>query len=335
MQQKIKGNVTLLFNQEKKANQSQSEETIYRNAVMKCGSTSSEDDENLENDCLRNIEDLIISARARSRSRSGPHFDYATENEMGDERENDEEGEFQEEPRPGTSNGKRQGHPTSVMEEVSQEEKIDKMVWDAEKAKANIFSNQGKDIEGLYNYEFTAKMDEDYMVIGAHVDESMQNKIIRGEYIDFGKLIPRDKIVMEEDKRMELIMKNGRAFWTPAGSGEITSITNFHKWEKAFRIYSNIYTRAHPARASELIQYNHVINSIASTYVWDNVYSYDKEFRMHLSRHPSRSWAIILQQAWTMRLRDRIKNDHLYGSSNNQNFGGNRGGNRGGSEPCR
>ena len=71
-------------------------------------------------------------------------------------------------------------------------------------------------------------------------------------------------------------------------------------------IFSNIFTKFHPHRVGELIQYNHVIYSISLTYTWENVYAYDKEFRMHIARHPERSWAIILQQAWSMRLRDRL-----------------------------
>ena len=33
---------------------------------------------------------------------------------------------------------------------------------------------------------------------------------------------------------------------------------------------------------------------------------YDKEFRVHLSHFPQRSWAIILQQAWSMYLNEKL-----------------------------
>ena len=76
-------------------------------------------------------------------------------------------------------------------------------------------------------------------------------------------------------------------------------------------MFASIYTHHHPNKAGELIQYNHVIHTISLTYAWDNVYAYDKEFRLHVSRHPERSWSVILQQAWSMKLRDRIvKNDN-------------------------
>ena len=145
-------------------------------------------------------------------------------------------------------------------------------------------------------------MDQDYIVIGAHIDKNTQQKIISGQYVDFSKLIPKDKILVEKDGRMQLVIKNGQSFWVPVSKSESVNINNFSKWEQVFRVYVNIYTKGNPDRAGELIQYNHVIHSISLSYVWDNVYTYNKEFRLHLSSHPQRSWAIILQQAWSMKL---------------------------------
>ena len=39
---------------------------------------------------------------------------------------------------------------------------------------------------------------------------------------------------------------------------------------------------------------------------WSNVYSYDKLFRMHIAKHPLHNWGIILQQAWSFCLTDKI-----------------------------
>ena len=36
---------------------------------------------------------------------------------------------------------------------------------------------------------------------------------------------------------------------------------------------------------------------------------YDKEFRTHLNFFPKRSWAISLQQAWSIYLKDRVTQD--------------------------
>ena len=112
---------------------------------------------------------------------------------------------------------------------------------------------------------------------------------------------------------MEIVSKNGMTFLSPVADPESIHINSYLKWEQVFRIYSNILTTKFPAMATELLQYNHTIHSASTTYIWDNVYAYDKEFRHHVSRHPQRSWSIILQQAWTMILKDRLWNDnHLF-----------------------
>ena len=125
---------------------------------------------------------------------------------------------------------------------------------------------------------------------------------------------------------MEIVNRNGKTYFVPRVDSDNHSISNFSRWEQAFRIYLNVYTRAHPKKSSELIQYNHIIHSISLTYVWNNVYSYDKEFRLHLSKHPERNWSVILQQAWSMKLRECLPrsgenfNNHR---SNQQNYASN------------
>ena len=84
-------------------------------------------------------------------------------------------------------------------------------------------------------------------------------------------------------------------------------------------MFSNIYTKRYPHKATELIQYNQVIFTVAQSFTWDNVYQYDKEFRLHLANFPQRSWSVILQQAWTMCLKDRIRFKQGYGPKNNNN----------------
>ena len=91
----------------------------------------------------------------------------------------------------------------------------------------------------------------------------------------------------------------GRTYFVPATALDNSGgITNFSKWEQAFEVFSNIYTRRYPHRSSELIQYNRVIHTAALTYTWENVYLYDRDFRHHIAAYPNRSWAVILQQAW-------------------------------------
>ena len=76
--------------------------------------------------------------------------------------------------------------------------------------------------------------------------------------------------------------------------------------------------KAFPYRASKLVQYCHLIHTADQSYTWENVYMYDKDFRLHLARHPKRSWAIILQQAWSVRLKDKLKHSSQSSSHSNR-----------------
>ena len=152
----------------------------------------------------------------------------------------------------------------------------------------------------------SAMVDESYQVVGAHVDDSLKQKIIKHEYVDFAKLLPKDRVKTQTDDRLEMVNRGGRTYWVPYADRDLGQITGYSKWDLAFRVFSDVYTRSYPHKAYELIQYHHLIHSASQTYVWDNVYSYDIDFRLHISRNPERSWALILQQAWSFRLKDKL-----------------------------
>ena len=149
---------------------------------------------------------------------------------------------------------------------MSPEEKAEKLIIEAEAAKAKIYQAATGKRTHDGNFRFIAEIDQDYMVVGGHIDELMRNHIIRGEYVDFGKLLPKDQVVSDNEGRMELTMKNGRAYWTPVTDSVV--INGFSRWEQAFRILANIYTWHFLEKSGELIQYNHIIHSIAGQYIW-------------------------------------------------------------------
>ena len=163
---------------------------------------------------------------------------------------------------------------------------------DDEVGEQNLQNGQGN----LHSHH-PAVVDENYLVIGNYVEEHIRQRIENSEYVDFSRLLPRDRLAAEEDNRMEIVNKNGRTFFVPAVDADPGGISNFSRWDQAFRVFSNIYTRRFPGRASELIQYNHIIHTASLSYTWENVYLYDRDFRLHLSHFPNQSWAVILQQA--------------------------------------
>ena len=174
--------------------------------------------------------------------------------------------------------------------------------------------------------QHSSVVDENYIVVGSHIDPSLRDKIKRGEYVDFSRLLPKEKSHTDES-RLELIHKGGQAFFVPADR-DGNNISSFYKWEQAFRVYSNVYLKEFLDCTTELIQYNHIICSASSSFTWKNVYQYDKEFRSHLGMFPECSSAIILQQAWSICLKDRVGTSFGSGGQKSGNF------NRGTKEVC-
>ena len=70
----------------------------------------------------------------------------------------------------------------------------------------------------------------------AHVNAVTLNKILSGDYVDFAKLLPRDKVLQEEDQRLEVMVRGGHTYWVPASDRENVVISGFSKWEQAFRV---------------------------------------------------------------------------------------------------
>ena len=164
--------------------------------------------------------------------------------------------------------------------------RVEQMIREVELSKARIYDVQGKEMKQDNNLSVTyhsALLDEDYLLVGNYIDDVTHRKIGNGEYIYFAKLLPKDKIGSEEDHRMEMVNHGGMSFWVSVTDRETANITSYMKWEQAFRVFSNIYTAYHPTRGSELIQYNHIIHTASQSFAWQNVYRYDREFRLHMT----------------------------------------------------
>ena len=193
------------------------------------------------------------------------------------------------------------------------EQHAEDLIREAEKSKARMHEVPGKlpqFINKDHAFIHSALVDQNYLTVASHISKSLKEKIQGFEYVDFSKLLPRDKVIDEDDDRMTWVNKGGFPMMVPASDREATgAITSITKWDQAFRVYSDILTTRHPNKINELLQYSHVISTAAQSYTWTNVYSYDRAFRIHISEYPARSWGVILQQAWNMRLVDKIKKE--------------------------
>ena len=101
--------------------------------------------------------------------------------------------------------------------------------------------------------------DEKYDQIENHGDEATRIKIANFEYVDLARLIPKDRVMLQQDNCMVQVNRNGQSFYELASIHESGNISSFSKWELAFRIYSTILVVSDPNKAKELKQYSHTI----------------------------------------------------------------------------
>ena len=113
-------------------------------------------------------------------------------------------------------------------------------------------------------------IDDKFWYVACHIEDSLKEKIRRGEFVELEKLLPRNdgqhlpsSAYNENDERkMSLVSKGGETYFTPVSTKR--SIYNLDTWDHAFRVYSAIYSKANPTKAAEITQYVHTIHYAAS-----------------------------------------------------------------------
>ena len=73
-------------------------------------------------------------------------------------------------------------------------------------AGGNNLLQLGLAIDPVNDYVHSAMVDENFLLVAAHLDETIKKKIVNHEYVDFAKLLSRDRILEEEDGRMQMVM---------------------------------------------------------------------------------------------------------------------------------
>ena len=178
---------------------------------------------------------------------------------------------------------RRELPPPPQRLDMTPAEKAEKLIRQAEMAKARIYEVPGMENVSCNQNEFndmihSVIVDEAYSSIEAHVEESVKRRVMADEFIDFAQLLPRNRtVIMDEEEQglQQMFIKGGVMYCRPAHErgNESNGISSIHAWDQAFRIFAHLYTKAFPRKAAELMQYNHVIHSAAQSYAWENVYA--------------------------------------------------------------
>ena len=87
-------------------------------------------------------------------------------------------------------------------------DKADDMIRRGERSQERIYALPGNvQFNGMNADKSSAAVDEFYIMVGANVDPNLEEKIKRGEYVDFRKLLTRDKAA--DENKLDLVFKGG------------------------------------------------------------------------------------------------------------------------------
>lgn len=191
-----------------------------------------------------------------------------------------------------------------VAAEQESKARRDRILLDAELHRAQLLKPGKFNLSHLF-------YDAQHKSLGSHVDKAMQIKNVRNEYIELKDLLPRRKGLRYRDNKpgMKLVNDNGQSKWVE--EDDETYISSYKRWEEAFEIYASIYIKGYPHRAHELYDYKHCIRDAANTYIWENVFDYDVEFRLHMARcKGNRSWSAKLEYEYSRYMKNLIQFRH-------------------------
>lgn len=135
------------------------------------------------------------------------------------------------------------------------------------------------------------------------LDKSLEDRILRGEYVDFTLLLP-DSIYRSQSPALQLRYEES----SPGSQGSPLTlvkrkkpvIDSFPRWLDAFTAYMLVIVAVHPTRALELIKYQQIISKAVSKFKGLAWLTYDEQFRRRAAYDLSIAWDKIDLELWTV-----------------------------------
>ena len=142
------------------------------------------------------------------------------------------------------------------------------------------------------------------------LDRSLEEKILRGEYVDFALLLP-DSLTHPQAPTLQFHLEDS----SPGSAGTpITMvrkkkpvIDSFHKWVDAFTTFMLVVVNAYPWRAAELIKYLQIISLTEAKFKGLTWRHYDEQFRRRAAQDLSLNWGLVDLELWTVTFSGQAK----------------------------
>ena len=141
--------------------------------------------------------------------------------------------------------------------------------------------------------------------MGLHrpLEKNLEDKILRGEYVDFTLLLP-DSIAHPQSPEVQLRVEDSAPGSLVAPVTMVRKrkpvIDSFHKWLDAYTTYMLVIVAAYPRRALELIKYQQIISRAESKFKGLAWLAYDEQFRRYAASDLTRPWDLVDLELWTV-----------------------------------
>ena len=134
------------------------------------------------------------------------------------------------------------------------------------------------------------------------LDRNLEDKILRGEYVDFTLLLP-DSLSRPQVPEIQLRVDDS----TPGSASPVSMvckrkpvIDNFQKWLDAYTAYMLVLVASYPRRSLELLKYQQIISRAATKFKGLAFLAYDEQFRRRAAYDLSISWDQVDLELWTV-----------------------------------
>ena len=135
------------------------------------------------------------------------------------------------------------------------------------------------------------------------VDRHLEDKILRGEYVDLALLLP-DNLYQSQNPELQLRLDDSAlgSLGSPVTMVRKRKpvIDTFQKWLDAFTTYMLVILTAYPRRALELIKYQQIISRAVTKFKGMAWLSYDQQFRRRAAYDLTISWDKVGLELWTV-----------------------------------
>ena len=142
------------------------------------------------------------------------------------------------------------------------------------------------------------------------LDCSLEEKILRGEYVDFALLLS-DSLTHPQAPTLQFRLEDS----SPGSTGTpITMvhkkkpvIDSFHKWVDAFTTFMLVVVNAYPGRAAELIKYLQIISRAEAKFKGLTWRHYNEQFCRRTAHNLSLNGGLVDLELWTVTFSGQAK----------------------------